>query len=189
MPTKEEVLKALGTCQEPELHKDIVTLGMVQNLVVEGGKVSFDYVLTTPACPLKGLMQCHNLGRVLPSRRHIFIERKVGNAAAAFVGQSGPRLVHENAPHDLRGHAKKVRAVAPHHATLIDQSQVRFMHQRCSLQRCVHRFETHGATRLMVQLVVHRVQQPLPGRPIARTPGEQQVGHIGRRGRRFAGRH
>ena len=57
MPTKEEVLKALGTCQEPELHKDIVTLGMVQNVVVEGGKVSFDYVLTTPACPLKGMME------------------------------------------------------------------------------------------------------------------------------------
>jgi ATP-binding protein involved in chromosome partitioning len=57
MPTKEDVLKALSTCQEPELHKDIVTLGMVQNLVVEGGKVSFDYVLTTPACPLKGMME------------------------------------------------------------------------------------------------------------------------------------
>ncbi len=57
MPTKEEVLRALSTCSEPELHKDIVTLGMVQNLAVSGGVVSFDYVLTTPACPLKGLMQ------------------------------------------------------------------------------------------------------------------------------------
>ena len=57
MATKEEVLKALSQCQEPELHKDIVTLGMVQNLTIEGGIVSFDYVLTTPACPLKGLME------------------------------------------------------------------------------------------------------------------------------------
>ena len=57
MPTKEEVLKALSACQEPELNKDIVTLGMVQNLAVEDGKVSFDYVLTTPACPLKGMME------------------------------------------------------------------------------------------------------------------------------------
>jgi len=57
MPTKDEVLKALSTCIEPELHKDIVTLGMVKNLVVEGGVVSFDYVLTSPACPLKGMMQ------------------------------------------------------------------------------------------------------------------------------------
>ena len=57
MPSKDEILKALSTCIEPDLHKDIVTLGMVQNLVVEGGVVSFDYVLTTPACPLKGMMQ------------------------------------------------------------------------------------------------------------------------------------
>lgn len=57
MASKDEVLKALGKCIEPELHKDIVTLGMVQNLVVDGGVVSFDYVLTTPACPLKGMMQ------------------------------------------------------------------------------------------------------------------------------------
>lgn len=57
MPTKDEVLKALSTCIEPELHKDIVTLGMVRNLVVDAGVVSFDYVLTTPACPLKGMMQ------------------------------------------------------------------------------------------------------------------------------------
>ncbi len=57
MPTKEQILKALSACIEPELHKDIVTLGMIQNLVVDGGNVAFDYVLTTPACPLKGMMQ------------------------------------------------------------------------------------------------------------------------------------
>src|SRR3954469_15017052 len=57
MATKEQVLAALSQVQEPELHKDIVTLNMVQNLVVDAGAVSFDYVLTTPACPLKGMMQ------------------------------------------------------------------------------------------------------------------------------------
>src|SRR5438094_839495 len=57
MPTKEQVLKALGSCVDPELHKDIVSLGMVQNLSIEGGRVSLDYVLTTPACPLKGMME------------------------------------------------------------------------------------------------------------------------------------
>jgi ATP-binding protein involved in chromosome partitioning len=57
MPSREQVLEALKSCQEPELKKDIVTLGMVQNLSVEGGKVSFDYILTTPACPLKGMME------------------------------------------------------------------------------------------------------------------------------------
>ncbi|MBI4347537.1 MAG: Mrp/NBP35 family ATP-binding protein [Elusimicrobia bacterium] len=57
MPTQEQVLNALRACQEPELHQDIVTLNMVQNLEIQEGTVSFDYVLTTPACPLKGMME------------------------------------------------------------------------------------------------------------------------------------
>src|SRR6266513_1498619 len=57
MPTKEDVLAALSTCQEPELHKDIVSLGMIQNIAIDGGTGRFDYVLTTPACPLKGAME------------------------------------------------------------------------------------------------------------------------------------
>lgn len=57
LPSEKEVLAALATCQEPELHKDIVSLGMIQNLSVAGSTVSFDYVLTTPACPLKAMME------------------------------------------------------------------------------------------------------------------------------------
>jgi ATP-binding protein involved in chromosome partitioning len=52
--TKEEqVLQALGTVQEPELHNDLVSLGMIEDIVVDGPRVSFTVVLTTPACPLK----------------------------------------------------------------------------------------------------------------------------------------
>ena len=57
MPTKEDVLSVLSRVQEPELGRDIVSLGMVQNLVVEGGRVAFSYILTTPACPLKDKME------------------------------------------------------------------------------------------------------------------------------------
>src|SRR5512137_2638715 len=52
--TKEAVLAALGKVQEPELHQDLVTLNMVRNLEIEGDKVSFTVMLTTPACPLRG---------------------------------------------------------------------------------------------------------------------------------------
>ncbi len=51
--TKEDVLKVLGTVQDPELRRDLVSLGMVEDLQVEGSKVRFSVVLTTPACPLK----------------------------------------------------------------------------------------------------------------------------------------
>ena len=57
MATKEDVLEALKTCIEPELHQDIVSLDMVKNLRVCGDTASFDYELTTPACPLKTKME------------------------------------------------------------------------------------------------------------------------------------
>lgn len=48
-----DILKALSTVIEPDLKKDLVSLHMIRNIVVDGNKVSFDVVLTTPACPLK----------------------------------------------------------------------------------------------------------------------------------------
>jgi ATP-binding protein involved in chromosome partitioning len=61
-PTKEAVLKALGTVQEPDLGQDLVTLNMIRNLEITGDKVSFSVMLTTPACPLKGKIEadCRN---------------------------------------------------------------------------------------------------------------------------------
>jgi ATP-binding protein involved in chromosome partitioning len=55
--TKEKILEALSTVQEPDLGKDIVTLNMVQDIVIEKYYVSFTVVLTTPACPLKDLIK------------------------------------------------------------------------------------------------------------------------------------
>lgn len=51
--TKEAILEALKRVQDPELHRDIVSLGMVKNLEVTDGKVAFTVELTTPACPLR----------------------------------------------------------------------------------------------------------------------------------------
>jgi len=51
--TEEKILAALGNVQDPEIHRDIVSLGMVKNLGVSNGRVSFTVELTTPACPLR----------------------------------------------------------------------------------------------------------------------------------------
>src|SRR3990167_5133639 len=48
-----QVWEALRQVQEPELHRDIVTLNMVKDVAVEDATVSLTFVLTTPACPLK----------------------------------------------------------------------------------------------------------------------------------------
>jgi ATP-binding protein involved in chromosome partitioning len=55
--TKDAVLAALSRVQEPELHRDLVTLNMVRDLVIDGGVVRFTLVLTTPACPLRGRIE------------------------------------------------------------------------------------------------------------------------------------
>ncbi|CAN5562405.1 Mrp/NBP35 family ATP-binding protein [soil metagenome] len=62
MITKEQVLEALGNVEEPDLKKDLVTLNMIEDIQIDGKKVSFTVVLTTPACPLKELIAnaCRN---------------------------------------------------------------------------------------------------------------------------------
>ena len=55
----EDILKALGTVQDPYLHRDLVSLGMIEDLVVEDGRVSFTLVLTTAACPLKAELEAN----------------------------------------------------------------------------------------------------------------------------------
>ncbi|HHE31469.1 MAG TPA: iron-sulfur cluster carrier protein ApbC [Chlorobaculum parvum] len=51
---KSQIEAALGTVMEPDLGKDLMTLGMVQDIAIdESGNVSFSVVLTTPACPMK----------------------------------------------------------------------------------------------------------------------------------------
>lgn len=52
---KDKILAALENVIDPDLHENIVKLNMVQDLKVEGNKVRFTFVLTTPACPLKNV--------------------------------------------------------------------------------------------------------------------------------------
>jgi len=60
--TKEQVLAALSNVEEPDLKKDLVTLNMVEDVQIDGNKVSFSIILTTPACPLKAMIEnaCRN---------------------------------------------------------------------------------------------------------------------------------
>jgi len=68
--TKEKVMEALSNVQEPDLGKDLVTLNMIQDLEIDGNNVSFTIVLTTPACPMKEMMQnaCINAIKLLVNK-------------------------------------------------------------------------------------------------------------------------
>jgi ATP-binding protein involved in chromosome partitioning len=66
--TEELILQTLRQIKDPDLHKDIVTLGFIRDLKIDGGNVSFRIVLTTPACPVKEQMEgeAHSLVGALP---------------------------------------------------------------------------------------------------------------------------
>jgi ATP-binding protein involved in chromosome partitioning len=55
--SQEMVLQALSQVQDPELHKDLVSLKMIKDIEIDGDQVSFTVELTTPACPLKSQIQ------------------------------------------------------------------------------------------------------------------------------------
>jgi ATP-binding protein involved in chromosome partitioning len=51
--SQSDILKALSRVEDPDLKRDLVTLGMIKDIKTGADKVSFTVVLTTPACPLK----------------------------------------------------------------------------------------------------------------------------------------
>src|SRR5262249_4801361 len=62
--TQEQVLSALRAVQDPDLHKDIVTLGFVKDVRISGAEVDFTIELTTPACPVRDEMKAEAERRV-----------------------------------------------------------------------------------------------------------------------------
>ena len=53
MVTEKQVLDSMRHIIDPDLGKDIVSLGFIKNITIEGGRVGFTVELTTPACPVK----------------------------------------------------------------------------------------------------------------------------------------
>jgi ATP-binding protein involved in chromosome partitioning len=92
--TKEQVLEALKNVDDPDLKKDLVTLGMIKDLEVNGKEVSFTVVLTTPACPMKEMIHKACVNAVL---HFVDKEAKVNVHMTANVTQAqkkGPLLPH-----------------------------------------------------------------------------------------------
>jgi ATP-binding protein involved in chromosome partitioning len=76
MATREQVLEALRSVQDPELFKDIVTLNMVKSAEVSGTTATIDVELTTPACPLKDRIRADVTAAVkkIPGIAHVEIK-------------------------------------------------------------------------------------------------------------------
>ena len=68
--TNESIMQALSNVQEPDLGKDLVTLNMVKDVLINENDVSFTVVLTTPACPMKDMIMnaCINAIKLLVNK-------------------------------------------------------------------------------------------------------------------------
>lgn len=98
MITPERVLDALRHVDDPDLKRDIVSLGMVRNLVVEGHRVRFTVMLTTPACPMKEAIQnaCITAVKTLVSREadvHVTMDAEVSRATTQQGAIPGVRNI------------------------------------------------------------------------------------------------
>jgi len=85
-PTPDQVRDALRVVQDPDLHKDIVALGFVKEIVVSAdGDVAAVVELTTPACPVKELLkdQCVEAIKSLPGVREVKVTMTAMVRAAA----------------------------------------------------------------------------------------------------------
>ncbi len=102
---EEEILRALSTVQEPDLKKDLVTLGMIEDIAVDAARnVSFTVVLTTPACPMKAQIKeaCVNAVRAnVPDAASVEVNMtsKVTSSCSHHGGNH-----HGGAHHHAEGH-------------------------------------------------------------------------------------
>ncbi len=76
MLDSKSVLEVLRPVQDPELQKSLVELNMIRNVQVDGSKVSFTLVLTTPACPLREFIveDCQTAVKKLPGVEEVEVE-------------------------------------------------------------------------------------------------------------------
>lgn len=88
--TKEAVLNALGKVQDPEIGKDLVSLGMIDKVQVDGTKVSFTVNLTTPACPLKDKIRGDALAAVQAVEGVTEVNIEMGANVPAGQNKSAP---------------------------------------------------------------------------------------------------
>jgi metal-sulfur cluster biosynthetic enzyme len=76
MPTREEVIEALRQVEDPELGMDIVDLGLLYDVEVEGPKVKVTHSLTSIGCPAGPMIQedIDSVTRTIPGVDEVEIE-------------------------------------------------------------------------------------------------------------------
>lgn len=94
MVTLEAVLEALRRVHDPDLSMDLVSLGFIRDLSIDGPRVSFTIELTTPACPVKGLLerQARDEVRKIPGVTEVKVKMTARVRSSAPPGEAEPMV-------------------------------------------------------------------------------------------------
>lgn len=90
MPSRDQVLSVLSAIKDPDLGRDVVSLGMIKDLAIsDAGRVTFTFELTTPACPVRDRFQAlaHDLVLGIPGVTAVDL-KMTANVRAPFHGGS-----------------------------------------------------------------------------------------------------
>src|SRR5918911_259064 len=85
------VLDALKVVRDPDLNRDIVSLGFIKDLRIDGGRVAFTIELTTPACPVKDQMRDQARAAVMRVPGVTSVDVQMSARVREAVGSDGAR--------------------------------------------------------------------------------------------------
>jgi ATP-binding protein involved in chromosome partitioning len=85
------VLSALKVVRDPDLQRDIVSLGFIKDLTIDGGRVAFTIELTTPACPVKDQLRDQARAAVMQVPGVSAVDVKMSARVREAVGSDGAR--------------------------------------------------------------------------------------------------
>jgi ATP-binding protein involved in chromosome partitioning len=85
------VLEALKVVRDPDLNRDIVSLGFIKDLRLDAGRVAFTIELTTPACPVKDQMRDQARAAVMQIAGVTSVDVNMSARVREAVGSDGPR--------------------------------------------------------------------------------------------------
>ena len=85
------VLAALKVVRDPDLQRDIVSLGFIKDLTIDGGRVAFTIELTTPACPVKDQLRDQARAAVMQVPGVSSVDVQMSARVREAVGSDGAR--------------------------------------------------------------------------------------------------
>ena len=111
-------------------------------------------------------------------RAHAVVERDPGPSTRSLGHAPCPCTIDEDAAHHLRRDAEELTAVLPRRAALVDEFQVRLVHERRRLQRVIPPFPAHVGARAPPQISIDERQKLLECSLVAAGPRVQQLGDV-----------